>query len=446
MRRKAFREYMNSILEERSKLSVLRDLPDVRENKTPSFNQYLREQLLTEEVNTHMTHIEDLVFDDGVRGTRKAINFFRDLRDTLSGHSANPSNLTMKYDGAPAIFAGTDPEDGRFFVAKKGIFNKNPKVYKTPEEVKADTKGDLQKKMLLALKYLPEIGIDGILQGDFMYDKDSLSKETIDGKEYITFHPNTIVYAVDVDSKLGRRIQRSKIGIVWHTRYTGDSLANLSGSFDANIAPGMKKSQNVWFDDASFKDLSGTATFTDDETKQVNELLSRAGKLFQSMKPGVINDIAKNDDLKKDLHVFMNMNVREGRSLGRASKMVQNMYEFFDRRYNEKIASMRSEKGQERWAAKKDEIMAYFKTHKSRDIATMFELIKVLTQIKMIFVNKLNEISGLGTFLKTSDGFKVTGQEGFVAIDRTGAGAVKLVDRLEFSKANFSPEFLKGWQ
>lgn len=347
---------------------------------------------------------------------------------------------------SPAIFAGTDPEDGRFFVAKKSIFNKEPKVYKTPEEVKADTKGDLQKKMLLALKYLPDVGIKGIIQGDFMYDKDSLSKETIDGKEYITFHPNTIVYAVDVDSTLGRRIQRSKIGIVWHTRYTGDSLSNLSGSFDTDLTSGMKKSQDVWFDDATFKDLSGTATFTKDETKRVNDLLSRVGKLFQAMRPSVLNDIAGNDDLKKEVHIFMNSRVREGRSLSNSKKMVRELYDFLNERYERQIQKMKSEKGQEKWAKKKDEIMSYFDKNKPKDIAMLFEVIQLMTQLKMIFVEKLNSISSMNTFLKTKDGFKVAGQEGFVAIDRSGSGAVKLVDRLEFSKANFSPEFLKGWQ
>lgn len=393
-----------------------------------------------------MTHIEDLVFDAGVRGTQKATNFFRDLRDTLSGHAEARSNLTMKYDGSPAIFAGTDPEDGRFFVAKKSLFNKEPKVYKTPEEVKADTKGDLQNKMLLALKYLPGIGIDGILQGDFMYDKSSLKKETIDGTEYFTFHPNTIVYAVPTESTMGRRIGRSKIGIVWHTRYTGDSLKNLSGSFDMNIASTMKKSQDVWFDDASFKDLSGTATFTADETKEVNDLLSRIGKAFQKMKPAVLNDIARDDDLKQDVHIFMNKNVRDGRSLGRSNRMVEELYNFLNDRYEDKIRGMKSERGQEKWAKVKMDRLSYFDKHKPKDIAMMFEVIKLLTQLKMVFVDKLNSISDLNTFLKTSDGFKVTGQEGFVAIDRTGSGAVKLVDRLEFSKANFSPEFLKGWQ
>jgi len=114
-------------------------------------------QFIAEQKNTHMTHLEDKVLYGGVNGTRQAIFALRDMRDMLSGKKEG--NVSVKWDGAPAIFAGTDPRDGQFFVAKKGIFNKNPKVYKTPAEVDADTSGDLAAKLKDALKYLPALGI-----------------------------------------------------------------------------------------------------------------------------------------------------------------------------------------------------------------------------------------------------------------------------------------------
>jgi len=118
---------------------------------------------ITEEKNTHMEHLEDAVLNAGVKGARDAINLLRNLRDMLAGSSDSAVDITVKWDGAPAIFAGIDPTDGKFFVAKKGIFNKNPKIYKTEAEVKADTSGDLAKKLSLTLKYLPELGITAIL-------------------------------------------------------------------------------------------------------------------------------------------------------------------------------------------------------------------------------------------------------------------------------------------
>jgi len=179
-----------------------------------SFSGYI-----TESKNTHMTHIEDKVLYGGVKGTREAIMALRSLRDMLGGDHA--SNVSVKWDGAPAVFAGTDPSDGRFFVAKKGIFNKSPKVYKSDADIDADTSGDLNAKLKLALQYLPELGIKGVIQGDFLYGPGDVKKKKIGGKSYVTFHPNTIVYAIPAGTDMAREIQRKKIGIVWHTSYKG---------------------------------------------------------------------------------------------------------------------------------------------------------------------------------------------------------------------------------
>ena len=179
---------------------------------------------LTEDKNTHMEHLEDNLLNAGVYGARDSINYLRSLRDMLAGNSKSQVNVTVKWDGAPAVFAGIDPSDGKFFVAKKGIFNKNPKVYKTKADVDADTKGDLNTKLNLALRYLPDMNIKGVIQGDFLYAKKDIKKIQIDGESYITFHPNTIVYAIPAKSRLASEILRSEIGVVWHTNYRGKSF------------------------------------------------------------------------------------------------------------------------------------------------------------------------------------------------------------------------------
>jgi len=213
-----------------------------------SFNHVLIEQK-----NTHMEHVEDLVFNEGVSGTRKAIQFLRELRNMLAGNTRMPVKTTVKWDGAPAVFAGIDPTDGEFFVAKKGIFNKNPKVYKTPDDVKADTGGDLQSKLLIALSEFKKLGIkSGVYQGDLMFTKDDISTEEYDSQKYYTFQPNTIVYAVPVKSELGRRITKAKIGIVWHTSYSGDSFESMKASFGKDIASQFKQLSSVWQDDATY--------------------------------------------------------------------------------------------------------------------------------------------------------------------------------------------------
>jgi len=122
--------------------------------------------------NTHMTHIEDSVLYGGVDGTRQAINALRELRDMLAGHTSSQTDVTVKWDGAPAVFCGIVPPEnekaGQFFVGKKSVFNVSPKYYTTAAEVDADTTGDLAAKLKSALKFLNGVVTEGVFQGDFM--------------------------------------------------------------------------------------------------------------------------------------------------------------------------------------------------------------------------------------------------------------------------------------
>ena len=170
-----------------------------------SFKSFLAEQK-----NTHLSHLEDAIIYGGADGARQAINAIRAFRDMLQGHHA--SSVSVKWDGAPAIFAGTDPSDGKFFVAKKGIFAKNPKVYKTSADVDADTSGDLATKLKLALKHLPSLGIKGVIQGDFLFSQSDIKSEKIDGENFVTFHPNTIIYAVPTNTPMSKNIKAAKLG------------------------------------------------------------------------------------------------------------------------------------------------------------------------------------------------------------------------------------------
>ena len=240
-------------------------------------------QFITEEKNVHMVHLTDAIIDGGVDGTRQAINYLRALRDMLAGNTKAPVNVSTKWDGAPAVFAGIDPTDKKFFVAKKGIFNKNPKVYKTDADIDADTSGDLSIKLKLALAELPKLGIKGVIQGDFLYAREDIKEVNIGGESYITFHPNTIVYAIPKNSLLAKQILASRIGVVWHTTYRGDSFETMSASFGEEIASKFKKSRNVWAVDAMYRDVSGSANMTETETAQVTELLSQAGKIFSKL-------------------------------------------------------------------------------------------------------------------------------------------------------------------
>ena len=234
--------------------------------------------------NLHLEHLEDEIINYGVSGGRAALNFLRSLRDMMAGSSRSSVNMTVKWDGAPAIFAGIDPEDDKFFVAKKSVFNVSPKLYKTNKEIDNDLSGALNSKFKIALSEFSKLGITGVLQGDLMFT-DDVGKDTIDDTKYYTFQPNTIIYAVPIDSKFGKIINKAKIGIVWHTTYSGDTLQDMKASFGVNIS-GLKKTSSVWMDDATYKDTSGKSTFTANETAKITDVLSQVGKTFHKINSG----------------------------------------------------------------------------------------------------------------------------------------------------------------
>ncbi len=406
-----------------------------------SFKSYL-----VESKNTHMEHLEDNILNAGVDGTRDSINFLRALRDMLAGTAKSKVNVTVKWDGAPAVFAGIDPSDGKFFVAKKGIFNKNPKVYKTSADVDADTSGDLNTKLKLALAELPKLGIKGVVQGDFLYAKEDLKVVDIEGEQHITFHPNTIVYAVPKNSKLGAEILGSKIGVVWHTTYRGSSFEEMSASFGEEIASGLKKVKGVWSVDALYRDVSGTANFTASETKEVTDILSRAGKLFNTIKKETFNGISDNEDTLVKVKTFVNSKIRQGERIKNTKTFVRDLEKYIADYYDAEANKLKTDKGKASKIAKRDSTLEYFKKTPPAQIVAMFDLYNLIIDAKLMIIGKLDKAKTIGTFLKTADGYQVTEQEGFVAIDKMGKNAVKLVDRLGFSNANFSDKYIKGWQ
>jgi len=389
--------------------------------------------------NTHMTHIEDKVIYGGADGTRQAINALRELRDMLGGKKEG--SVSVKWDGAPAVFAGTDPSDGKFFVAKKGIFNKNPKIYKTDADIDDDTSGDLNDKLKLALKYLPELGIKGVIQGDFLYKRSELKKKKIGTESYLTFHPNTIVYAVPV--KQSKELLASKIGIVWHTTYTGSSFETMSASYGVDVNK-LKKSTNVWSQDAILRDVSN-ATMTKKETDEVNETLSQIGKLFNQISGSTLRVLSANPGLAGTIETFNNTYVRRGEVIGDSKKHAEKLIAYINQKYQKEIDKRSTEKGKGAQKAKRDEILKFFSKENKISLIKMFELQKLIVLVKLKLINNLNRLSNIGAFVKTKNGYKTTGQEGYVAIDTLGGDAVKLVDRMEFSYNNFSPDILKGW-
>jgi len=399
---------------------------------------------LIEQKNTHMTHLEDAVLYGGVTGARQAINLLRSMRDMLSGSSSRGVSTTVKWDGAPAIFAGQDPRDGKFFVAKKGVFNKNPKIYKSAGEVDEDTSGDLAVKLKLALKHLPDLGITGVLQGDFLFSKSDLKNETIDGEKVTTFHPNTIVYSVPSKSEMGKAIRSAKIGIVWHTVYSGSSFETMKASFGQKISEKLRPSKDVWYVDPEFTDVSGKATFTAKENKAVTKYISNAGKVFSKLDSKTMNAISENPELIRQITVHFNTKVRAGQKVTNVKSHVKDLVNHITGFYAKEADKRKTPKGKKVQTDKRDEILKFFSNANVKNLENIFLLMNELIDAKEMIINKMDQASNIDTLLRTKDGFQVTAPEGYVAIDNDGS-ALKLVNRMQFSHANFSDNYIKGW-
>ena len=405
------------------------------------FTEYLTEDKAGK--NLHLEHLEDEVLNGGVAGTRAAISFLQSLRDMLAGHTDAKMNITTKWDGAPAIFAGINPENGKFFVGTKGVFAKNAKLNYTPADIDRNHPGEgLNAKLKIALKYLPELGIDGVLQGDMMFTSADLKSEKIEGEQYITFQPNTIVYAVPANTKLAKNIRSVKMGIVWHTTYKGKKMEDMKASFGADIG-GLNQSKNVWFRDASFVDASGTATFTAAETKEINAILSQAGSLFRTISPRTLNQIATTESFNIQIKAWNNLKVREGKEITNTTQHVAGLIATVQEKLNKNILDAKKADTKTKRQEEKKMVMAFYIGNKN-ELKKIFDLQNLLVRAKNMIVKKLQTVQdSVGTYLRTdATGLKVTAPEGFVAIDHVGK-AVKLVDRLEFSQANFNAT--KNW-
>ena len=393
--------------------------------------------------NLHLEHLEDEIINQGIDGGRGAINFLRALRDMMKGNAKSGINMTVKWDGAPAIFCGKHPETGQFFVAKKSLFNKTPLYYTTEQEIKdsPDLNANLKEKFTVAFQCLSKLSWNTIMQGDLMYTSDK-KMTNIDGESFITFQPNTIFYAVQTDSELGKKIAKSKMGIVFHTTYTGSTIEDLGASFGADISK-LGSNSDVWMDDATYKDVSGKGSMTAKETLALSQELTKAGKAFHGIKKNDLNKFqALQDNIaaKKGLtyKTYCNQLVRKQKFNPSYEEYLSN----FEKHWSEKIvAKLKTEKNK---TIKQDIGDSLYK-----EIRALKKLITNLTAFmghlvvaKQLIINALNRVKSIGTFKRTANGFEVVNQEGYVAIDRKGS-AVKLVDRMEFAYNNFTA--LKAW-
>ncbi len=416
----------------------------------PLITELLIEHVIAESKegkNTHLEHLEDNIFNKGFQGAKEAVDYLYSLHEMLEGNSQAPVSMTTKWDGAPAIVAGKDPETGKFFVGTKGVFAQKPKINFTNKDIDinhadvGDKDGSgLRDKLKLALNYLSRLNWNTVAQGDMLFAGDSDIKDvTIDNEEYIAFKPNTIVYAVPKNSDLAKQITSAGFGIVWHTEYVGGpTLADTRAKFGFDSSE-LGQANGVWHRDATIKDLSGTVTLTKEESNNIMSAIAEADNYLKTIDSETFSWLEKGTDLigknfLQQLKAHANNQVRQG-SFDEPTKFAQGFVQKYIDFMQKEIDKVKTQKSIDAKTDMMVQGVRFIKEHVP-GIVAVYDLYLKIIEAKIRLVKKLEQIRQIPTFVETENGYDVTGEEGFVAVDRMG-NALKLVDRLEFSRLNF---------
>ena len=396
----------------------------------------------TKEKNTHLEHLEDDIINRGSQGGVNAVNFLNAVRNMLAGNVGGKLNMSVKWDGAPAVFCGQNPENGKFFVGTKSVFNKTPKINYTTSDIRRNHGGELANKLQICLRELPKLGLKGVYQGDLLFTRGDLKAANIGGEKMITFTPNTITYAVPADSDIGRRIVRAKLGIVFHTVYSGKTMDNMTAGFGSIKGQGPA---SIFLASASYQDTSGSSTFNKGELSRFDGLIRMAQGSLSKAKP-MLDEISKNssDPLSVGfrLKTYFNYYIKNSKSgMDKVKVMQAGFRDYYANILQQEIDAKKTDKGKEKYIKAKAEGLRFIDRNKQALYFAIASHIS-LANAKNFLIQKLSQVQSIGHFLRTPNGYKVTAPEGYVAVDR-GAGAIKLVDRLEFSRANFTAE--KDW-
>ena len=399
-------------------------------------------QFLTENGNTHLYHVEEDIIRNGLVGAKSAVRYLFGLVDMLEGDTSADARATVKWDGAPAIVCGKDPLNGKFFVGTKSVFNaRTPKINYSFEDIDKNHPGSgLSKTLKYALRYLANLNIQGVVQGDLMFVPGMLKPERIDGEAYLTFTPNTITYAVQKGSKLYDQITKAKIGIVFHTKYEGDALDQLTAQFGVDVSE-FGKDTNVWYDDAFFKDVSGKATFTQKESLELKTAIQKINQLTDAVPMPLWMKLSTNKDFVQYMLQFINSQIKGGKLTQDPKQMMQqyiNYYRDIQAQAKDKLKTDTAKSKRDQAVA----IMGKMFAENQKGIEAIIRIHNATISVKNKIIKQLNAVQSTKQFIRTDQGYKVTNPEGYVAIDSDGQ-AVKLVDRLTFSKANFSAQ--KQW-
>ena len=384
--------------------------------------------------NTHLEHLEDTILNNGTAGGYEVVDFLKQFGDLLGGRKSSLS-ISTKWDGAPAIICGTDPVTGQFFVGTKSVFNKtNPKVCYDDVDIDRYYQAQiLRTKLKACLKYLPQLNIKGIIQGDLLFTQGECRVGKIGRREFITFQPNALRYAVDVNSVKGKQIISSQLGIVFHTVYKGDTIAGSTAVY--NKAPQYNSTGDVW---VASSDYSTVSNFDIRNFAKYTAIINRAtGSLKRSS--NFLNIIQNYGESKFIMAVlfkqYFNQKIRAGLELANVRRVASDFAQFYSNKMDEEIAKKKSDKGKAKYKDIKRNGLAFVVKYQTDIYFTVASYLSIRTAKKMV-IDQLNKVTDILTFV---DG-RPSQPEGYV-VSYNGT-ALKFVDD-DFRRANIT--VIKSW-
>lgn len=407
-----------------------------------SFSSYIVEDISLSK-NIHIHHIEDIFLEEGFSGLIKSIEILKKIVNQLISNEERSIQIKTKWDGSPSLVVGLNPENKNFFVGTKSVFAKNPKINYTDEDIdKNHPEEGLNKKLKYALKYLPKLKIKKILQGDILYTKKDLKVQKINGIDYVVFKANTITYAVPRETNLAKEILESKIGIIFHTEYSGNSLDSLVSSLNIDLSD-LKRVKDVWFRDADFENINKKIFLSKFDEKILLDYISKLEKFQNKLDKILIDTISETPLLKNNIMMFNNLLIRLQDLKYPSKNMVKKLVDFILKKKENEIDKLKTDKGKERKREEYDKILDIIKTNEDQFVL-LYDIQKTFEKMKSALLKILEQVQSIGSYVESDRGYSVTSPEGYVILSDDHNTVVKLIDRNVFSFLNFNIQ--KDWK
>lgn len=393
----------------------------------------------------HLEHLEDEVLNYGSEGCYAIVRFLTELKNMI-GKKSTGGFLQTKWDGAPSVVCGIDPMTGGFFVGTKSVFNKkDPKICYSESDIDGMYEGELNKKLKDCLNYFSKLGITGVIQGDLLFTDDKKTKR-VDGEELVVFRPNTITYGIPTDHPIGKKVHRSKIGVVFHTHYAGGpDLAEMSARPRVDISKfNTVDDVAVISNDTQVQEVSFTLAEEQRFQRYILQI-ERMCELSKDFHNYLVENSGTTGDAKffvgSYLKPFFNAEIKAARTITNVDATLKSFAEFYKAKMDKEINSVKSAAAQTK---KRDFLykgIKYLEDHQ-KEFKAFVALYKIIQEAKLFIIQKLDSLEQFRTFVEIDGGYKVTTPEGYVL--HQDGDMVKLVNRIEFSKNNFTIE--KNWK